>query len=153
VAELNALSPGGAPPTPPGKWDGLTCWLFMLCLPCAPYFFWLYVKAKKQKYRLEEDGALHFEGDPEYGTGAWGQAEMADIDMSRWMKKSIAWLVHTDGKRLKLDAYLHKNLELIIGAIASRLHPNEWTDEAKPRKADETALPAADSNETVGVGG
>jgi hypothetical protein len=153
VRELESLAPGGAPPAKPGKWDRLTCWFFILCLPCAPYFFVLYAKAKKQKYRLEEDGTLHFNGDPEFGTGAWAQDEITDIDMSRWMKKSIAHVVHKDGKRLKLDAYLHKNLELIIGAIAARLHPDDWTVEAKPRKADESGAAAAEANETVAVGG
>ena len=149
VKEMEALEPGGAPPTKPGKWDRLTCWFFILCLPCAPYFFVLFTKARKQKYRLDEQGTLHFEGDPEFGNGAWTQDQMSDIDMSRWMKKSIAYLVHTDGKRLKLDAYLHKRLELIIGAIASRLQPDQWTGEAKPRKADDAEAPSAEASEAV----
>lgn len=138
VAELNRLTPGGAPPVKTGKWDPLTCWIFMSCLPCAPYFFFLFVKTKKQKYKLDEQGTLHFEGDPKLGSGSWTQSDIADIDMSRWMKKSIAYAIHQDGTRLKLDAYLHRNLDLIIGAIASRLRPTEWDDQAKPIKAEPT---------------
>jgi hypothetical protein len=80
---------------------------------------------------------------PLFGDGAWTREEMADIDMDRWMAKSIAWLVHTDNRRLKLDAYLHKDLHLIIGAIASRLYPDQWDDQAKPIKADQPAASAA----------
>ena len=121
-------------PEPPSAYDRATQWLFILSLPCAPWFLWLYIKAKKQKYTLDDEGTLHFTGDPELKTGSWAQSEIADIDMSRWMAKSIAWLVKTDGTRLKLDAYLHKDLHLIIGAIASRMHPDEWDAEAKPLK-------------------
>lgn len=148
VAELNSLTPGGAPPVPSGKWDPLTCWIFMSCLPCAPYFFYLFMKAKRQKYTLDEDGTLRFEGDPQHGNGTWTRADIADIDMSRWMRKSIAYAVHQNGTRLKLDAYLHRNLDMIIGAIASGLHPTEWDVQAKPIKdvpAGEVPVEATDS--------
>jgi hypothetical protein len=131
---LNAIAPGGAAPAKPGKLDSLTCWFFMACLPFAPWFFWLYLRAKRQVYQLDDDGTLHFSGDAAAGSGAWRAAQIADIDMSRWMAKSIAHAVHSDGKRLKLDAYLHRNLHLIIGAIASRLHPDQWDADAKPVK-------------------
>ena len=54
--------------------------------------------------------------------------------MSRWMAKSIAWVVGPGGKRLKLDAYLFKHLDRIIGAIASRLHPDKWDGDARSIK-------------------
>ena len=77
----------------------------MSCLPFAPYFLWLFFKAKKQVYRLDDEGTLHFAGDPAMKSGAWRLEQMADIDMNRWMAKSIAYLVHQDGTRLTLDAY------------------------------------------------
>jgi len=123
-------------PTPPSAFDRMTQWFFIASLPCTPWVLWLFVKARRQKYRLDEDGTLHYFGDPEFGDGAWTRDEIADIDMHRWMAKSIAWAVHQDGRRLKLDAYLHKDLHLIIGAIASRMHPEEWDAEAKPVKKD-----------------
>jgi hypothetical protein len=136
--ELTRLAPAGEPPGKPGKWDRLTCWFFIACLPCAPYFMWLYLKAKRQAYRLDDEGTLHFTGDPQRGSGAWASSEIADIDMNRWMAKSIAYVIHSgDGARLKLDAYLHKNLHLVVGAIASRLHPDRWDAEAKPVKKDQ----------------
>lgn len=140
-SELASLTPGGAAPTRPSKFNRLTQVIYILCLPCAPYFFWLLAKAKRQSYRLEEDGTLHFTGDPKRGDGAWPPQVIADIDMSKWMRKSIAHVVHIDGSVLKLDAYLYKNLHLIIGMIANRLHPDQWDPEARPvnRDADEQA--------------
>ena len=81
-------------------------------------------------YRLDDEGTLHT---PQ---GTWTRPQIADIDMNRWMAKSIAWVVHNDGSRIKLDDYKFRKLNLIIGAIASRLHPDDWDDEARPVKAD-----------------
>jgi len=93
----------------------------------------------RQRYRLDDEGALHFTGDKQQGAGVWAANEIADIDMSRWMRKSIAWVVRNDapssaGNRLKLDAYQHRNLEKVVGALASRFHPEQWDDEARPVK-------------------
>jgi hypothetical protein len=129
--EIGELAPGGVVPVKPRTWDRATQWAFISCLPFAPWFLVLFFKAKRQKYTLDDDGTLHFTGDPEHQSGAWTQDEIVDIDMSRWMAKSIAWAVHADGRRLKLDAYLHKDLHLIIGAIAHRFYPDEWDTEAK----------------------
>lgn len=116
----------------PAAHDRPMQWLFMLCLPAFPWLLWAVYATSRRVYRLDDDGTLHV---PE---GTWSQEEIADIDMGRWMRKSIAWVVHTDGRRVKLDDYKHRNLHLIIGAIASRLHPEQWDVEAKPiRKASE----------------
>ena len=116
----------------PGAYDrwikGL---LFVPCLPFALYFWWLFFKAKGRTHQLDDDGTLHM---PE---GTWTSEEIADIDMSRWMAKSIAHVVHTDGTRVKLDDYLYRDLHLIIGALASGLYPENWTEEAKPVEAEE----------------
>jgi len=114
----------------PGKYDRLTQWAFILCLPCVPYYLWMFFAARRRVYRLDDEGTLHT---PE---GTWTRPQIADIDMSRWMAKSIAWVVHDDGGRIKLDDYKFRNLNLIIGAIASRLHPDDWDDEARPVKVD-----------------
>ena len=50
------------------------------------------------------------------------------------MAKSVAAVEHRDGRRIKLDDYVHKDLHLIVGSIASRLHPEDWDDDAKPVK-------------------
>src|SRR5687767_13201078 len=96
TATVNRLAPTGAAPVRPGKWDRLTQWFFISCLPFTFYGIWLYKKAKRQVFRLDEQGTLHFAGDAALGSGAWTQAEIADIDMSRWMAKSIAYAVHAD---------------------------------------------------------
>lgn len=116
----------------PGELDRIMKGLvFIPCLPFAFYMWWLYFRAKAKVYKLDDDGTLHM---PE---GTWSKDDIADIDMSRWMAKSIAHVVHTDGTRVKLDDYLYKDLHLIIGSIASGFYPEEWTDEGKPVEQEE----------------
>lgn len=141
IDRLNVLAPGGVAPIKPSKFNRATQWAYMTCIPFAPWFFWLFVKAKRQKYELDDQGTLHFAGDPELKSGQWTKEEITDIDMSRWMAKSIAYPVHADGRRLKLDAYIYKNLHLIVGAIASRFYPELWDPEARKVKSNQ---PAAD---------
>jgi hypothetical protein len=141
TADLNEMMPNGEKPAQPSKFDHVSQWAYIACIPFAPYLVWLFVKARRQVYRLDDDGTLHFQGDPQLTTGAWTKSDIADIDMSRWMAKSIAQVVHQDGRRLKLDAYVHKRLELIIGSIASRLHPQDWDADAKPIKGSSQTAP------------
>ncbi|MCP3903993.1 MAG: hypothetical protein GY715_10200 [Planctomycetes bacterium] len=116
---------------PPGGFDRATQWMFMLCLPFAPYFLWGLLQARRRSFRLDDDGTLHAPGE------TWPREEIDDIDMGRWMAKSVAWVVHTDGRRLKLDDYLHRNVHLIVGALASERYPREWDAEAKRLGAGE----------------
>jgi hypothetical protein len=149
--QLTALMPRGAPPEAPSKFNKATQWAYILCLPCAPYFFLLVKRVRKQMYSLDEEGNLGFVNDDAQGSSTWKRDEIADIDMGIWMRKSIAHVVHVDGTRLKLDAYLHKNLDKIIGLIANRLHADQWDPEAKPIKpvedeiADELESPAEEA--------
>jgi hypothetical protein len=118
----------------PNKFDRITQWLFILCLPAVPYLAWQWMRARRQSYRLDDAGTLS-------GPGfSWARDEIADIDMSRWMSKSVASVVHRDGSCAKLDDYVHRNTHLIVGAVASRLHPDAWTVEAR-RKDDTTDVP------------
>jgi hypothetical protein len=137
--------------TAPSQFDRATQWAFILCLPCAPWMLWMLVQTKRQKYRLEDDGTLVA---PE---GTWKAEDIVDIDMSRWMAKSIAWPVHRDGARIKLDDYRFRDLHLIVGAIAARLHPDLWTAEAKPLvkepDAEAVAVGAGGDNGADGGGG
>jgi hypothetical protein len=144
--ELNALSPGGKAPARPSKFDRPVQWIYIACLPFAIQPLLTLLRLRRQRYQLDENGSLHFAGDSALGSGIWPVSEIADIDMHRWMAKSIAWVVQTSGTRLKLDAYLHKNLDLIIGAIASRLHPEQWQPDAKPVKAAEAASAGTSEN-------
>lgn len=142
-AELKSLTPGGEEPVAPSKFDRAVQWVYVSCLPFALWPLMGLFKIRRQKYRLDEGGGLSFEGDPEHGSGAWSAAEIADIDMSRWMAKSIAWVIGPGGKRLKLDAYLHKDLDRIVAALASRLHPGAWDADARPIKAAPAHAPHA----------
>ena len=125
--------------TPPHAYDRLIQWAFIACLPFVPWYAFRYVQMRRVKYTLDDEGNLHSP------LGAWEHDKIADIDMSRWMSKSIAEIVHEDGTRLKIDDYVHRDAHLIVGAIASEKHPDEWDEEGKKVKpADETGEPTDD---------
>ncbi|MHC4710004.1 MAG: hypothetical protein ACYTA3_06190 [Planctomycetota bacterium] len=130
--------------TAPGKYDRLTQWAFIACLPFAPYFFGMYFVAKRRRYTLDDDGTLHTPA------GTWQADEIADIDMNRWMAKSIAWVVPRDGARVKLDDYKFKGLHQIVGAIASRLYPDDWDKDARP--AEQAEVMAETDDEALDPG-
>lgn len=109
----------------PSVYDRPVQWLFILSLLFVPYYAWVLLNFTPRKYWIDENGTLHM---PE---GTWKQDEISDIDMSRWMAKSTAWVVHVDGSRVKLDAYIYKNLHLIIGNIAHGLYPESWEIDAR----------------------
>ncbi len=122
-------------PEPPSTFDRLTQWMFISLLVCVPYFLWDVKKARARIYTLEDDGSLHLPGGKH-----WASEDIVDIDMSRWMKKSIAMVEHRDGTREKLDAYLYRDLEQIIGRIANRFYPEQWNADGtqiKPKPADQ----------------
>ena len=116
---------------PPSAYDRPVQWMFIASLIFTPLYLWGVFKYGPRKYMLDESGTVHA---PE---GVFARDEIQDIDMSRWMSKSTADLVLVDGRRVELDAYIFKNLHLIIGSIAHRLHPEAWTEEAKKVKTAE----------------
>ena len=121
-------------PSPPGKYDWLINGLvYIPCLPFGLYLIGFSIYLNRRTYCLDDDGTLHL---PQ---GNWKREEITDIDMGRWMKKSIAHVVHANGQRAKLDDYQYRDMFRIVGAIAARLHPNEWDTKAKllqPASAD-----------------
>ncbi len=121
--------------TAPGKFDRATQWMFILCLPFVPYFMWTLMRTRRKVYELDDDGSFR------HPDGTWAKEDIADIDMKKWMSKSIAALVHSDGSRVKLDDYVYKNADLIVGAVASEKYPEEWDEQAKPRTEDEEEEP------------
>ncbi len=138
TGELNAM---GGTPSPPGKYDRLIKGLlFIPCLPFGLYLIGFSAYLCRRTYRLDDDGTLHL---PQ---GAWKPEEITDIDMGRWMKKSIAHVVHANGQRAKLDDYQYRDMFRIVGAIAARLHPNEWDTNAKLLKP-----PSADPQPKAGA--
>jgi hypothetical protein len=60
--------------------------------------------------------------------------EIEDIDMSKWMSKSIATVKASGGRTVLLDDYKFKGSDLIVGAIASRFYPEDWTPDGRDLK-------------------
>jgi hypothetical protein len=104
----------------PSAFDDIVCWIFISCILAVPWALWRIYYLRSHTFALDDDG-LHLPDG-----SLWKHDDIASIDMSRWMEKSIAWIVHRDGRRVKMDAYLYKNLEHIIGAIAHRFDPAAW---------------------------
>jgi hypothetical protein len=120
--------------TPPSKYDRPMQWVFILCIPFGFYYFWAYGKmsARAKNYSLDGEGTLTT---PE---GVWAAEEITDIDMSRWIAptgnaretwKAIA--ITGDGQKIVLDDYVYENMHLIIGSLAHRFYPEQWTPVAK----------------------
>ena len=133
--ELSAFS--GEPPQPPDAWDRpVNTWLYIVACGVlgVPWCLWSLWSMSRRRWRLEDDGTLH---SPD---GTFARDEIAEIDMSRWMDKSIATVKAGGDRSTLLDDYKYKNSDLIVGRIAHRLSPDEWTEEAKQvkRPSDES---------------
>lgn len=114
----------------PSKFDRQFQWVYISCIILVPIYLRSMFRILGRTYILEDDGTLITPG------GTWSQEEIKDIDMSRWMAKSTATVDVGDGESILLDAYLYKNLDAIVGAIAHRLHPAQWQADARPVKVD-----------------
>ncbi|MAC19532.1 MAG: hypothetical protein CMJ23_07675 [Phycisphaerae bacterium] len=120
------------PPEPPASYDGwVNLWVYFVgCgILGTPWFVWKLVSRRGQIWTLEDDGSL------QTPNGTFAAEQILDIDMSIWMKKSLA-KVMVDGQTdpIVLDDYEYQNAYLIVGALANQFHPDEWTAEAKPAK-------------------
>ena len=127
--------------TPPSKYDRPMQWAFILCLPFGFYYFWAYrkVSAKAKTYRLDDETLTTPEG-------AWTLEEIVDIDMSRWIAPTgnaretwKASAITNDGQKIVLDDYIFQNMHLIIGSLAHRFYPEQWTPIAKRVKVEENS--------------
>jgi hypothetical protein len=127
-------------PNPPASYDRFVqVWFYMVGCGVlgTPWFLWAWFAARRKHYSMDDDGALHA---PE---GVFQPEEIADIDMSRWMSKSIATVRTTDGRSIVLDDYKYRNMHLIVGALAVRFHPEAWTEDARDRRKIEAETAAA----------
>jgi len=122
--------------SPPSDFDRLIQWAFILCLPMVPWLAWALIRDSRGGYTLDDDGTLHYPG------GSIGSDAVADIDMKRWMAKSIAEVVASDGRRVRLDDYIHRDTHRIVGAYAHRFYPDAWTTEAKEIRPAAAAAPS-----------
>lgn len=139
--------------TPPAAFDRLIQWAFILCLPFFPWYMLIYIKASRKQYRLTEVGELHLPGNQ-----TWPLENIAGIDMSRWMSKSIATVRHTSGRTETLDDHIYKDLHIIVGQLAHHFEPDTWNEDAtmirKPAAADDaddTPAQKADDDHAAGV--
>jgi len=128
------LAEFAAPPVKPAAYDRpVQLWLYMVgCgLLGTPFFVWNLISLPRQarRWRLEDDGSL---ATPE---GLVPADEIVDIDMTRWMAKSIGTVLLRDGRKVPLDDYKFRDMHLIVGALATRFHPEEWTSEARMKTA------------------
>jgi hypothetical protein len=126
---------GSAVPNKPAAYDRpMQFWLYIVGCGVlgVPSFLWPVIRTIRRMYRLDDDGTLHTPDGPIDGH------QIVDIDMSRWCSSSgdrrstwTAKAVLRDGRKVLLDDHDYKNMHLIIGAIAHRLYPDQWTPEAK----------------------
>jgi hypothetical protein len=115
-------------PVAPAAYDRpVQLWLYIIGCGVlgVPWFLWEWLSSARKKYRLNGDGSF------EFNSRALTVDEIADIDMSKWMSKSVATVVAKDGTRITLDDYKFKNSNLIIGGIAARLYPNDWDTDGR----------------------
>ena len=130
------------PPTPPSGFDKpFQLWGYVIGCGVVgfPWCAWMLVAASRKRWTLHEDGSLDT---PE---GTIPAERVADIDMDRWMSKSIAVVKDADGREYPLDDYKWKNTDKIVVELCRRFHPGQWTDEARP--VDE----GKDSDDSKGV--
>ena len=127
------------PQQAPAAYDApLNFWVYFIgCgVLSAPWFLWRLITKKRTGPALQEDGSLVD------GETTIPRENITDIDMSRWMAKSTARvMVQGQEEGILLDDYVYQDTYLLVGALAQRFHPGEWTEEAKPMK-DEDATDA-----------
>lgn len=125
-----------AEPEKPSTLDrAVQLWVYMIfCgVISTPYCVFALYRLTSRKHHLSDSGDLT------HPDGVWKSEEIADIDMSRWMSKSIATVVHRDGRRVDLDDYKYKSMHLIVGHFAHRFHPEQWTSDARLVKKEAPA--------------
>ena len=89
-------------------------------------------------FRLDDDGTLHTRD------RAITRDEVVDVDMSRWMAKSIATLKVRSGAPVVLDDFKFGGMHLIVGAYAHRFMPERWNPDATlVKKGSESAKGAS----------
>lgn len=132
-------------PVAPAAYDRpVQMWLYIIGCGVlgVPWFLWEWLSAASKKYRLNADGSF------EFNARTIPMEDIADIDMSKWMSKSVATVVAKDGTRITLDDYKFKNSNLIIGGIAARIYPNDWDTDGRDLnkiRAQEEAAAAAEA--------
>ncbi|MDA0803318.1 MAG: hypothetical protein O2819_06130 [Planctomycetota bacterium] len=123
-----------ARPTEIPAWDRpLQLWAYVIGCGVVgfPWCAWTLWSTSRRVWRLNDDGSM------DTPTGTIASHDITDIDMSRWMAKSIVTVKTADGGDIVLDDYKHKNVDTIAVALADRFHPGEWTKKGRPVRSDE----------------
>lgn len=116
------------PAEPAAYDDEIQLWVYIVGCGVlgTPLGFWSQWRLTRKRFRLDDDGTLHTK------TATYPPDQLADIDMAKWMEKSIATVVTTGGERIELDDYHYKGVEDIVAVLAARFHPGQWTSDARP---------------------
>lgn len=133
IAELEAvrerLNEIGTPSAPSKYDEAVQIWLYIVGCGVlgTPWFLFDLWRTARQRFQLDAAGALHLPDGR-----VWAADDIADIDMSRWMRRSTATVRHRDGQAVTIDDYRLRNAHLIVGALAHRFYPDDWTTDARP---------------------
>lgn len=144
INEILLVEFENTPPQMPASYDG---WVnfYVYFIGCgvlgAPWFLWKLFSRRGLSWSLEDDGTLVTPDD------RFPNDRITGIDMSVWMKKSIARVNVEGAEDVELDDYENQDAFKIVGALAHRFHPDEWTEEAKPVKAEEASDEDAESED------
>jgi hypothetical protein len=119
------------PTLPPAYDRPVQMWMYIVgCgVMGVPFFLWQWLSVAGKRYRLDDDGTLHAPGERPVPADA-----IADIDMGKWMSKSVATVRTVDGKAILLDDYKFRGIDRIVGSFASRLYPEDWTPDGRDLK-------------------
>lgn len=136
IKEVLAAPPfENTPPQPPAAYDRpLNFWVYFIgCgVLSAPWFLWRLFTKRRNGPMLEDDGSLVTE------KGTFPAENISGIDMAKWMLKSTAKVQVADQEDpIVLDDYVYQDTYLLVGALAHRFYPEEWTEEAKPIKPED----------------
>jgi len=116
-------------PAEPAAYDrAVQLWLYIVGCGVAgvPWFAWAQWQLSRKRFKLNDDGSFVS------AEGTFAADQIAGIDMSKWMAKSIARVETADGRKIELDDYKYKGVEDIVATLAARFHPGEWTSDARP---------------------
>jgi hypothetical protein len=116
-------------PAEPAAYDRpVQLWLYIVGCGVlgVPWFVWAQWQISRRRYRLDDDGTFHA---PE---GTFSREQIVGIDLTTWMSKAIAWVEVEGSRRIQLDDYKYRFTEDIVGVLAQRFYPGEWTSDARP---------------------
>ena len=132
------------PPAFPASYDRpLNLWVYFVGCGVlgVPWFAWKLIRQPRTNATLNEDGSFVTR------EGTFSADQITGINMSKWMAKSIA-SVSVEGKDepIVLDDYVYQDTYLIVGKLAHRFYPDEWSEEAKVITSDSTPEDSSESS-------